>query len=388
MAKDTNKEDRKRRAMEKAAAAARKAASGKKHKPIAAPAKEPIDQPENPEDKPKGKPDKPKDKPKDKPDKPEDKPAAAKAPEEPKETSSVPPESSVEADDQPMLEVKGVWQRYPAPSGGHQVVLSDINLLVTEPQFISVVGPSGCGKSTLLRLVLGSEAPWKGSLRAQGTPIVHPDRSRGIVFQKYSLFPHLTVLQNVTFGLEIDETWLLQKWLTWPWYRKQHQRYKDMAMEYLKTVRLEEHAGKYPHQLSGGMQQRVAIAQAMIMKPAILLMDEPFGALDPGTREDLQLTIIETFEQQQTTIFFVTHDLEEAIFVGNRLLVLSSFYTPEKGQEPIGSKLVMDVPTPTTMTTSDRKKGEFQDFIQNVRLLGFDPAHKQHVEDFDHRPLP
>lgn len=107
------------------------------------------------------------------------------------------------------------------------------------------------------------------------------------------------------FGLELDGTWLLQKWLTWPWYKAKHREYEERAMAYLKTVKLDEHASKYPHQLSGGMQQRVAIAQAMIMEPTILLMDEPFGALDPGTREDLQLTIIETFEEKKTTIFFV-----------------------------------------------------------------------------------
>ncbi len=283
------------------------------------------------------------------------------------------------------LEVKDVWQRYPSPKGGHQIVLNDINLSVPKPEFISVVGPSGCGKSTLLRLILGSEPPWKGTVHAGGDLVVHPDRNRGIVFQRYSLFPHLTVLQNVMFGLEIDGTLLLEKWLLWPWYRKTHKRYKATAMEYLETVRLAEHAGKYPQQLSGGMQQRVAIAQAMIMKPTILLMDEPFGALDPGTREDLQLTIIETFEQQQTTIFFVTHDLEEAIFVGGRLLVLSTFYTPEGGGDAVGAKLVMDVATPGCATTGDKKKGEFQDFIENVRLQGFNPEHRQHVEDFDRR---
>ena len=156
-------------------------------------------------------------------------------------------------------------------------------------------------------------------------------------------------------------------------------------MEYLKTVRLDQHAGKYPHQLSGGMQQRVAIAQAMIMKPAILLMDEPFGALDPGTREDLQLTIIETFEEQKATIFFVTHDLEEALFVGTRLLVLSSFYSVDEGEDAVGSKLVMDIPTPKTPTTADKKRGDFRELIQEVRRQGFDPEYRQHVREFDLR---
>jgi len=337
-----DKDDKKLSATEKAAAAAAKAAKTRKPKPV------PTDSGDAPDSDPDG---------------------ATKSPA--KKTSC--------------LEVDNVWQRYPSPKGGHQIVLNDINLSVPKPEFISVVGPSGCGKSTLLRLILGSEPPWKGTVHAAGELVVHPDRNRGIVFQRYSLFPNLTVLQNVMFGLEIDGTWLLEKWLLWPWHRKTHKRYRDEAMEYLETVRLAEHAGKYPQQLSGGMQQRVAIAQAMIMKPAILLMDEPFGALDPGTREDLQLTIIETFEQQQTTIFFVTHDLEEAIFVGGRLLVLSTFYSDDDEGPEVGAKLVMNVPTPGCVTTGDKKKGEFQDFIENVRLQGFDPSHRQHVDDFDHR---
>src|SRR6185295_29686 len=120
-----------------------------------------------------------------------------------------------------------------------------VSFVVPKHDFLSVVGPSGCGKSTLLRLILGSESPHRGEVSAGGESIVHPDRRRGIVFQKYSLFPHLTVLENVVFGLELDGTWLLQKWLTWPWYKRtHHRRYVEMAMEYLKTVKLDEHAGK------------------------------------------------------------------------------------------------------------------------------------------------
>ena len=289
-------------------------------------------------------------------------------------------------DGAPVLEFEATYQRYPRPTGGHQVVLNHIDLTVPEHEFISVVGPSGCGKSTLLRLALGSEGPWKGTVRANGEEVRHPDRSRGIVFQKYSLFPHLTVLENVIFGLELDDTWLLQKYLTWPWYKRTfHKRHVETGMEYLKTVKLDEHAKKYPHQLSGGMQQRVAIAQAMVMKPNILLMDEPFGALDPGTREALQVTIVETFQEQDITIFFVTHDLEEAAYVGGRLVTLSQFYTPEDGGEPEGSKVVIDVPTPEGTETGVKKSAEFRDFIAKVRRDGFDPTYRQRVEEFDLR---
>ena len=285
-----------------------------------------------------------------------------------------------------VLECRGVKQRYPSPKGGYQIVLNDIDLHVPTHDFVSVVGPSGCGKSTLLRLVLGSESPWEGSVRANGEIVTHPDRRRGIVFQKYSLFPHLTVLDNVVFGLELDGTWLLQKWLTWPWYKKtHHKRYVETAMEYLRTVQLDEHAGKFPHQLSGGMQQRVAIAQAMIMKPSILLMDEPFGALDPGTREALQVAIVDAFHQQNLTVFFVTHDLEEALFVGNRLLVFSPFWKGDDTTPILGSKLVMDVPTPTDRATGVKQTAEFQDFIAHVRRQGFDSTYRQHVDEFELR---
>ncbi|HWO17472.1 MAG TPA: ABC transporter ATP-binding protein [Kofleriaceae bacterium] len=238
----------------------------------------------------------------------------------------------------PILECRGVAQRYRV-RGGYQIVLEDLDLTIAEHQFVSLVGASGCGKSTLLRLVLGAEPPWKGTLRSRGEPITHPDRTRGIVFQRYSLFPHATVLENVMFGLEAAATYPLQKWLTWPWYRTRHgRRFRDQAMQYLGQVKLQDHADKYPHQLSGGMQQRVAIAQALIMKPRILLMDEPFGALDPDARESLQRSIVSTFRELDTTVVLVTHNLEEALYVGTRLLVLA-----RDAQTPgAGSRIVID----------------------------------------------
>jgi NitT/TauT family transport system ATP-binding protein len=294
------------------------------------------------------------------------------------------PEAGPAAPAAPVIEVAGVKQRYPKAGGGHQLVLDDVSFTSSSHDFISVVGPSGCGKSTLLRLILGAETPWEGSVKSLGREIVHPDRSRGIVFQKYSLFPHLTVLENVVFGLELDGTWLLQKWLTWPWYKRtHHRRHVEEAMQHLATVKLAEHAEKYPHQLSGGMQQRVAIAQAMIMKPTILLMDEPFGALDPGTREALQETIVETFRKQAITIFFVTHDIEEALLVGRRLLVLSPFWKGEDGREPAGAKLIIDVPTPTARGAASA--AERQELVAHVRRKGFDAKRRVSISDFEIR---
>jgi NitT/TauT family transport system ATP-binding protein len=349
---DTKGKDRKSAALEKSAAAARAAAKNAPVRVVPAASERPSAPPDAPPDA-----------------------AKAEAKTEAKAAGSA-----------PVLHCRGVKQRYPSPKGGYQIVLNDVDLCVRDHDFVSLVGPSGCGKSTLLRLVLGSEAPWEGTVEADGEMIAHPDRRRGIVFQKYSLFPHLTVLDNVLFGLELDGTWLLQKWVTWPWYKTtHHKRYVETAMEYLRTVQLDEHAGKFPHQLSGGMQQRVAIAQAMIMKPSILLMDEPFGALDPGTREALQVAIVDAFHQQKLTVFFVTHDLEEALFVGNRLLVFSPFWQADDATPTLGSKLVMDVPTPTGRATGVKQTAEFQDFIAHVRRNGFDPTHRQRVGEFDLR---
>ena len=264
----------------------------------------------------------------------------------------------------PVLECKKLGQRY-RTRDGHQVIFEDLDFTIAGCGFVSVIGASGCGKSTLLRLVLGSEQPWKGTLRSSGEPITHPDRTRGIVFQKYSLFPHRTVLENVMFGLELTSARGLSRWLAGPWIRTARtRRFADEAMAQLRQVKLEDHAGKYPHQLSGGMQQRVAIAQALIMKPRILLMDEPFGALDPDTRESLQRTIVRAFHDQNTTILLVTHNLEEALYVGTRLLVLA-----RDAREPAaGSRIAIDLPI--TQSAPIDSPGT-QELLAHVRHQGF-----------------
>jgi NitT/TauT family transport system ATP-binding protein len=263
----------------------------------------------------------------------------------------------------PVLECSRLAQRYRARRG-HQVVFEDLDLTIGGHQFISLVGASGCGKSTLLRLVLGSERPWKGTLRSNGRPITHPDRTRGIVFQRYSLFPHRTVLDNVMFGLELSATYPGERWLAWPWYRARHRRFRDEAMHHLAEVKLHDHADKYPHQLSGGMQQRVAIAQALIMKPAILLMDEPFGALDPESRESLQRTIVGAFHDRKTTILLVTHNLEEALYVGTRLVVLAR----DPRVPAAGSRIVIDQPIPQSAPLDCPRT---QELLAHVRHAGF-----------------
>jgi NitT/TauT family transport system ATP-binding protein len=260
----------------------------------------------------------------------------------------------------PILECTGLAQRYRV-RGGHQVVFEDLDLTIAGHELISVVGASGCGKSTLLRLVLGSEAPWKGTLRSNGRPITHPDRTRGIVFQKYSLFPHRSVVDNVMFGLEL-ESGGAEGWL--PWRRARRRGLRDEAMHQLAAVRLADCADKYPHQLSGGMQQRVAIAQALIMKPSILLMDEPFGALDPETREALQRTIVGAFRDHRTTILLVTHNLEEAVHVGTRLIVLAR----DPGAPGAGSRIAIDQAIAQGALLD---APETRDLLAHVRAAGF-----------------
>lgn len=280
-----------------------------------------------------------------------------------------------------VLKLENVYQRYPR-DGKIATVLNAIDLKVRPKELVTVVGPSGCGKSTLLRLILGWEQPKVGTLQIDGVDTRTPNRDRGIVFQRYSLFPHLTVLENVMFGLELEQIPFLWKWIWYPGFRRRRNVWMQEAMTFLERMRLAEHANKYPHELSGGMQQRVAIAQALIMKPKIFLMDEPFGALDPGTREDMQVFLLELWEQYQMTIFFVTHDLEEALFLGTRILVLSPYYTDDNGQAE-GAKIVMDRKLPGPASTRVKYTPEFNKLLEEIKLLGFAKDYRQHLNEFD-----
>ncbi|MBU0500350.1 MAG: ABC transporter ATP-binding protein [Gammaproteobacteria bacterium] len=266
------------------------------------------------------------------------------------------------------LIVEDVYKAY-----GAKVVLDNLDLRVRNGEFCTLVGPSGCGKSTLLRLILGEEQPTAGRITLNGEPLGPPSIRRGIVFQRYSLFPHLSVIDNVSLGLRLGG--------------RPTKESRAEAMQYLERMRLAEHAGKYPHQLSGGMQQRVAIAQSLILKPEILLMDEPFGALDPDTREDMQLFLLELWEQEQMTLFFVTHDLEEAAFLGTRILVLSQYYTDDRGNGDgvnRGAKIVADHQLPRSpFGTGEKFSRGFGQLIAQIREVGFNPAYLQHARDFN-----
>ncbi|MBL0919065.1 MAG: ABC transporter ATP-binding protein [Hydrogenophaga sp.] len=232
------------------------------------------------------------------------------------------------------IDIQNVWQRY-----GDHVLLERLNLQVDEGEFCTLVGASGCGKSTFLRLLLGQETPSKGRLLLQGAPLrAEPDASRGVVFQRYSVFPHLNVLDNVAIGLELPRAPL--------WGRlfgdaKREARAHAEAM--LQRVGLGQALNKYPSQLSGGMQQRLAIAQALIARPRMLLLDEPFGALDPGIRKDMHALLLELWRETGLTVFMVTHDLSEGFTLGTRLLVFDKVRVDPQAPQAYGARITYDI---------------------------------------------
>ncbi|MFI4866645.1 MAG: ABC transporter ATP-binding protein [Steroidobacterales bacterium] len=222
-----------------------------------------------------------------------------------------------------MLTVSGLHKNF--DSDGHTTVaLQDINFSTHRREFLCVVGPSGCGKSTLVRILAGLEEHTHGDVLLQGKPVTGPGSDRGMVFQGYTLFPWLTVKRNVMFGLEVNGHGKLES--------------DREAMQWLQLIGLEKFADAYPHQLSGGMKQRVAIVRALANQPRILLMDEPFGALDAQTRCRMQAHLLEIWRKIDITIVFITHDLDEAIFLADRILVLSAH--PGEIQE------LIEVPVP------------------------------------------
>jgi NitT/TauT family transport system ATP-binding protein len=280
-----------------------------------------------------------------------------------------------------LIEIEDLYQAF-GEGERKKVVLDNVDLRIREGEFLSLVGPSGCGKSTLLRIVLGEDTPVAFTkLLLRGAPLGPPDRSRGIVYQKYSIFPNRTVLDNILAGPRFTHG--LIEW------RAKKQEYLDEAHHLIERAGLAGHAEQYPHELSGGQQQRVAVLQAVFNRPSVLLMDEPFGALDPGTRESMQAYILETWKEFDLTIVLVTHDLEEACYLGTRLVALSQYYTDDRGDDLEGkfrgSRIVRDDflrPRDTLPSPQVRAKEHFATYIQSVRSEAFDPKMRRHVRDF------
>ncbi|MCQ4310470.1 ABC transporter ATP-binding protein [Pseudomonas stutzeri] len=235
----------------------------------------------------------------------------------------------------PFIQVNNVWQEY-----GDQVVLERLSLTVAEGEFCTLVGASGCGKSTFLRMLLGQERPSRGEILLDDRPIANePDASRGVVFQRYSVFPHLSVLNNVALGLELPKAPVLGRL-----FGQGKREAREQAEVVLRKVGLAQSLDKYPAQLSGGMQQRLAIAQALIMKPRVLLLDEPFGALDPGIRKDMHELLLQLWRETRLTVFMVTHDLSEGFTLGTRILVFDKIRLDPHAPGAYGARVTYDIP--------------------------------------------
>jgi NitT/TauT family transport system ATP-binding protein len=213
------------------------------------------------------------------------------------------------------------------------VALDNISTSVESGEFVCLVGPSGCGKSTTLNLVAGFLKPSHGQILVDDREVRGHGMDRGIVFQEYALFPWRTAVQNVEFGLEMKKVSAAQR--------------REIAMQFLGMVRLERFAHTYPHHLSGGMKQRVAIARALAYEPKILLLDEPFGALDALTREELQTLVVELWQATKKTVLYVTHNLSEAVYLADRAIVMS----PQPGR--IKADVRIDLPRPRDSLTVD-----------------------------------
>jgi NitT/TauT family transport system ATP-binding protein len=233
------------------------------------------------------------------------------------------------------LTVKGLWKEY-----DDQVVLENVNLEIGHHEFVTVVGASGCGKTTFLRLLLGVDAPTRGRLLMDGRPLPsEPGPDRGIVFQRYSLFPHLSVLDNLLLGPELRGSRALGRLLG-----KRRREALDKADRLLDAVGLSSARARYPSQLSGGMQQRLSIAQSVICEPRVLLLDEPFGALDPGVTSDMHQLILKLWNMNKMTIVMVTHDLKESFYLGTRLLVFDKVRVDPQAQNRYGATITYNIP--------------------------------------------
>lgn len=234
------------------------------------------------------------------------------------------------------LKIDNVYKEYQGRNG-KTVALNGVNLDIMENEFICVVGPSGCGKSTLLNIIAGLLEPTSGAAYLDGKQIEGTGVERGVVFQQYALFPWRTVIKNVMFGLEMKKTPKAEA--------------EKIARKYIEAVGLKGFENSYPKELSGGMKQRVAIARAYAANPEVLLLDEPFGALDAQTRVQLQTELLNTWEQEKKTCFFITHDVDEAIILAQRVIIMSA--------RPGRIKRIVDIDIPYPRTQETKSDARF-----------------------------
>ena len=228
------------------------------------------------------------------------------------------------------IEISGVTQEFEKKDGKF-LALDTVNLNVEQNEFICVVGPSGCGKTTLLNIIAGLCKPTTGTVKVRGELVTGPGKGKGVVFQQYALYPWLTVEKNVEFGMRMKGVPKAER--------------AEIAKKYIDLVGLSKFAKAYPKELSGGMKQRVAIARAYATAPDVLLMDEPFGALDAQTRAQLQENLLKTWEQERKTCFFITHDVEEAVLLATKIIIMSA------GPGHITEIVPVTLPYPRTQQT-------------------------------------
>ena len=243
----------------------------------------------------------------------------------------------------PKVQIKDVKKIYEGRNG-QTIALNGANLDIYDNEFICVVGPSGCGKSTLLNIIAGLHEATSGDVLVDGVKVEGTGVDRGVVFQQYALFPWLTVKKNVMFGLKLKGM--------------SDAEAEQIAMKYIKMVQLEDFVDAYPKELSGGMKQRVAIARAYAVQPEVLLMDEPFGALDAQTRTQLQSELIQTWQEEKKTCFFITHDVEEAIILATKVIVMSA--------RPGRIKTIVDINLPYPRTQDLKMSPEFLDLKAKI----------------------
>ncbi len=243
-----------------------------------------------------------------------------------------------------MIEIEGIGRRFNTRDGGSFEALKDVSFSVKDKEFFSIIGPSGCGKTTLLKMVAGLVKPTAGRIDIDGETVVGPGEDRAMVFQQFVLLPWADILTNVGFGLELRGM-----------SRKES---REAAKPYLEQVGLTRFAEHYPHELSGGMQQRVGLARALAVGPDILLMDEPFGALDAQTRQLMQEDLMRLWEVEQTTVIFVTHSMDEAAYLSDRVLVMDTH--PGRVRE------ILDVPLPRPREESTRRSPVFNELTSHM----------------------
>ena len=232
------------------------------------------------------------------------------------------------------LTIQNLWKEY-----GPQVVLESVSLTIAPRAFVALVGPSGCGKTTFLRMLLGQERPTRGTIMMDGAPLPRePGPDRGVVYQRYSVFPHLTALQNVMIGPEMRAARL-----TGRLWGKARKGLADDAASLLHEVGLAGAEDKYPAQLSGGMQQRLALAQTLMMRPKLLLLDEPFGALDPGIRAEIHALMRRLWHEHPMTVVMVTHDMREAFALATRVIAFDRPRQRPEERERYGATITNDI---------------------------------------------